>query len=80
MRLSDDDTGTVIQSTMAMISGVGVKDGVLYIIGTHGDDHLLINLDSEGFKVHADFLPDSGHIRTVSRNEALGSDLHIARP
>ncbi len=66
VRLSDDDTGTVIQSTMAMISGVGVKDGVLYIIGTHGDDHLLINLDSEGFKVHADFLPDSGHVRTVS--------------
>lgn len=64
--LSDDDAGTVIQSTMAMISGVGVKDGVLYVIGTHGNDHLLINRDSEGFKVHADFLPDSGHVRTVS--------------
>jgi Ca2+-binding RTX toxin-like protein len=66
VRLSDDDAGTVIQSTMAMISGVGVKDGVLYVIGTYGDDHLLINRNSEGFKVHADFLPDSGHVRTVS--------------
>jgi Ca2+-binding RTX toxin-like protein len=66
VRLSDDDAGTVIQSTMAMISGVGVKDGVLYVIGTHGDDHLLINRDSEGFKVHADFLLGSGHVRTVS--------------
>jgi Ca2+-binding RTX toxin-like protein len=66
VRLSDDDSGTAIQSTSATISGVGVKDGVLYVIGTHGNDHLLINRDSEGFKVHADFLPDSGHVRTVS--------------
>jgi Ca2+-binding RTX toxin-like protein len=64
--LSDDDAGAVTGSATAAIAGVGVKDGVLFIIGTHGDDHLLINRDSEGIKIHADFLPDYGHIRTVA--------------
>jgi PKD repeat protein len=66
VNLLDDDTGVAMESTMATITGVGVRDDVLYVIGTHGDDHLLINRDSEGFKVHADFLPECGHVRTIS--------------
>ena len=65
VNLSDDDTGAAMESTMAAITGVGVKDGVLYVIGTRGEDRLIINRDSEGFKVHADFLPDGGHVRTI---------------
>jgi RHS repeat-associated protein len=64
VNLSDDDSGSIKHSTRSVIMGVGVKDGVLYVIGTHGDDHVSIDRESQEFKVQADFLPESGHFRT----------------
>lgn len=42
--LSDDDGGTVIQSTSTMIVGVGLVGNTLYIIGTNSNDKLEIDL------------------------------------
>jgi hypothetical protein len=64
--LTDDDTGVASTTTTAIVTGVGVNNGVLYVIGTSADDHVTVNQQGNGlYKVHADFLPD-GNFRTVS--------------
>lgn len=42
--LEDDDTGTAQASTTAIITGVGVQNGQLQIIGTDGKDKVSVNL------------------------------------
>ncbi len=62
MTLTDDDGGSVIQTTTAIITGAGVHNGVLQIIGTGGDDHVTVNKQGNGlFKVHADFFGRRRH-------------------
>ncbi len=57
--LSDDDLGADTSSVLAVVSGVGLHEGVLQIIGTSEDDHVSINQTGNGtLKVHADFLVD----------------------
>jgi hypothetical protein len=71
----DDDGGSTTQTTKAVISGVGVQNGVLYVIGTNGGDHVSVNRQGKGkIKVHADYLPD-GNFKTV---DAAGVDNIIA--
>jgi hypothetical protein len=58
--LTDDDTGKDVEQTLAIITGVGVLNGQLQIVGTDHDDHVTVNRTGNGlYKVHADFLPDS---------------------
>jgi len=61
LALNDDDGGMTTATAMAVISGVGVVDNVLYVIGTNDNDHIEISLTQERtqFKVTADFLADS---------------------
>lgn len=57
--IADDDTGSDSYSTTAFVTGAGVLDGVLYIVGTSQDDHVSINKQGNGLlRVHADFLPE----------------------
>ena len=57
--LTDDDTGTATADTTAVVTGVGLNDGVLYLIGTSGNDGVSINgFKKEFLKVHATFIPD----------------------
>src|SRR5437868_10869514 len=64
--LVDDDTGATSADTTAVITGVGIHDGVLQIIGTHGDDHVTVNQQGKGsVKVHASFITDRGGTRTL---------------
>ncbi|GAA5508449.1 PKD domain-containing protein [Novipirellula caenicola] len=58
--VSDDDTGAAAPaSTLAVVSGVGLQNGVLQIIGTSEDDHVSLNQTGNGtLKVHADFIPE----------------------
>jgi len=45
-------------TTTAVITGVGLVDGTLYVIGTPDADHVTVNKQGNGLlKVHADFLP-----------------------
>jgi hypothetical protein len=63
----DDDGGasrTFV--TAVLIAGVGVSDGVLYVVGTEDADHITVNRQGNSwFKVHADFLT-SHNFKTVS--------------
>ena len=58
--LTDDDTGTVQSATLAVITGVGINNGVLYIVGTNDadGDHVSVNgVGRNSIRVHADFIP-----------------------
>ena len=53
------------QTTTAIITGAGVHNGVLQIIGTKRNDHVTVNQQGNGlFKVHADFF--ATNFRTYS--------------
>ncbi len=63
--LTDDDTGGDAAAAAAVISGAGVHDGVLQIIGTRGNDRVKINQQGNGtMKVHAGFLNARGKQRS----------------
>jgi hypothetical protein len=58
--LTDDDTGQTTDRTFALITGVGILDGQLQVVGTKGADDVLINLMGNGtFQAHATFIKDS---------------------
>ena len=58
LTLSDDDSGASSRTTQALVVGAGVRDGVLHVVGTGGDDHVAINAVGTGwYRVHADFFP-----------------------
>lgn len=46
--VTDDDGGSVTQSTSAVVQGVGVVNGVLYIIGTDGKDIVDVRESNQG--------------------------------
>lgn len=58
--VEDDDSGAApVADTLAVVSGVGLQDGVLQIIGTSEADHVTLNQTGNGtLKVHADFIPE----------------------
>lgn len=59
--LTDDDTGTDQATTLAVITGIGVNNGVLYIVGTNDSDgdHVSVNAFGQGqVRVHSDFVPE----------------------
>jgi large repetitive protein len=56
--LTDDDGGTTTATTRVYVSGVGLHNGVLTIVGTAGADAVHLNQQGNGgLKVHANFLP-----------------------
>jgi Ca2+-binding RTX toxin-like protein len=58
--LTDDDTGQTAARTFALITGVGILDGQLQVVGTKQADDVTINLTGDGnFVAHASFLRDS---------------------
>ena len=57
--LTDDDTGTATADTTAVVTGVGLNDGVLYIIGTSDADEVSVNkFNKDNLKVHATFIAE----------------------
>jgi Ca2+-binding RTX toxin-like protein len=68
--LTDDDGGSVTQSPTEIVTGVGVKDGVLYIVGTDRNDDVKVSRTGNGLiKVQADFLTERCHVRTFKAAE-----------
>jgi len=56
----DDDTGSHQASTLAVITGVGLSNGILYVIGSAIDD--MVHIQKTGtdvIKVHASFIPEA---------------------
>jgi hypothetical protein len=68
--LDDDDSGSFVLSTTAVITGAGLApDGTLVIIGTSGDDEVTVNRQGNGIiKVHTDFLP-TGNFKTFDADD-----------
>lgn len=58
--LVDDDTGRTTARTVALVTGVGILDGQLQVVGTRGSDSVTVNQTGDGqFQMHASFLKDS---------------------
>jgi Ca2+-binding RTX toxin-like protein len=63
--LADDDGYSTHHWTTALITGAGVHDRVLHVVGTEGDDRVHVSRWWKGnYKVHANFLTDRCHFRT----------------
>jgi Ca2+-binding RTX toxin-like protein len=59
LTVTDDDTGTGQSATLAVITGVGLNNGVLYVIGSSEDDTAHIQQTGGGaIKVHASFIDE----------------------
>ncbi|MEQ1906027.1 MAG: PKD domain-containing protein [Pirellulaceae bacterium] len=67
LTLTDDDTGIAVSDTIAVVTGVGLNNGVLYVIGSPTNDTVSINQTGRGsVKVHASFIPEEFRSYPVS--------------
>lgn len=67
LTLTDDDGGTMVKTAQAVISGAGVINGVLYVIGTDRSDRVTINAGNGLFNVHSDFYPSGAPFKTFGQ-------------
>ena len=59
LTVTDDDTGEHQATTLAVITGVGLNNGVLYVIGSAGDDSAHVQMvGQDTIRVHASFIPE----------------------
>jgi hypothetical protein len=70
LSVTDDDTGVATATATAIVTGVGLSNGTLYVIGSSEKDH--VNLNEAGqtrVKVNADFIskPREFDIAAVSQ-------------
>jgi hypothetical protein len=73
----DDDTGTTVATTTAVVMGAGVNNGVLQVVGTDGDDQVTLNQQGNGsFNVHAGFFRE-GPFRTFDIGGVLGIAMYF---
>ena len=82
--VTDDDTGSHELSTLAVITGVGLNNGVLYVVGDDVDNHVNVHeVGTDEIRVHADFIPephrtfDLGQVDQIIAYLCEGSD-HMA--
>ena len=60
LTVTDDDTGTHQATTLAVITGVGLNNGVLYVIGSADDDAAHVHMvGNDTIRVHASFIPEA---------------------
>ncbi len=74
--LTDNHDGSTTGTTFALVTGAGVQDGVLNIIGTTRDDHVQVNQRDDGqLKVAASFFAGP-HVRSF---DAAGIERIVVR-
>jgi hypothetical protein len=70
--LTDDDTGSDTATTQVLISGAGVLNGKLYVIGTNNGDQIHVNEQGTGqTKVNTDFLAASKSFANASFSQII---------
>jgi hypothetical protein len=81
VRVSDDasPSGVAVATTQAIVTGVGLRNGVLEVVGTNTDDRVTLSLDKKGtLKVKTDFVPDavfsSSSVREIRAYSGAGKD------
>lgn len=62
--VTDDDGSSVTETTSAVVQGVGVVDGVLYVIGTNGDDVVKLREKNHGTQLRVKTKFDGGSTTT----------------
>ncbi|MGN6133949.1 MAG: hypothetical protein ACTHOU_05575, partial [Aureliella sp.] len=67
LTLTDDDGGTIVTTAQADITGAGVNNGILYVIGTDHDDQVTINAAKDTYKVHSNFYPSGAPFKTFDQ-------------
>ncbi len=53
--ITDDDTGEVSDTTLAVVTGVGINGGVLQVVGTNGDDKVHVKRIRDEIDVASSF-------------------------
>ena len=81
LRLSDDaqPAGVALASSQVFVTGVGLHNGILQIVGTNGDDRVRITADNKGaIRIQGDVVKDavfSGtSVREIRATLGLGRD------
>jgi Ca2+-binding RTX toxin-like protein len=70
LTVTDDDGGSRSATSIAMVTGVGINNGELQIVGTADDDHVLVgHLFRSSLFVTAGFLPGILHTRIFDPDE-----------
>jgi hypothetical protein len=59
--LKDDDDATVVANAIAFVTGVGIRNGILQVIGTSGVDHVVTVKQLDGCLLISSLVP--GHLR-----------------
>ena len=69
LTLTDDDRGSDVELTTAVVTGAGINNNILQIVGTNEDDNVFINLTGKGhLRVHTDFFND-GSFRNFNQSD-----------
>ena len=55
LTVTDDDTGRSVSTTLAVITGAGVNEGVLEIVGSNTSDMVTVSNGESGYEVDASF-------------------------
>jgi Ca2+-binding RTX toxin-like protein len=70
LTVTDDRGGSAQQSTRVYVGGAGIRGGVIYVVGTSGDDSIYVIQSSAQVLVSAPFLP--GHRRRFRSSGVSG--------
>jgi Ca2+-binding RTX toxin-like protein len=87
--LTDDDTGTAMTTTTAVVTGIGINNGVMQIVGSNDNDQVAIYREWNGnYLIVADFLNTVGTYRrfnaadftSIEATLCVGNDLMTMTP
>jgi PKD repeat protein len=67
LTLTDEDGGVDTQTTTAFITGAGIHNGVLQIVGSRGNDYVVVLELVDQYLIVGDIVPQ--HLRTFSRSD-----------
>jgi hypothetical protein len=86
LTVKDDDQGSTSATATAVVTGAGVNNGVLQVVGSAGDDHAIVSQLADGrFVVTGDFLKnpwqprilDAAGVERVDMLLGQGNDLGL---
>lgn len=77
--VTDDDGASVSATTSAVVQGVGLVDGVLYVIGTSGDDVVVIKERQRGSVLRVRTKLDGGqtHVADFDFDDVERIEMHL---
>ena len=77
VHLADKDGGADTAASVVMATGARVHDGVLQVVGTRANDHVLISKSWKEIRVVADFLPGWWHVESFAVANVASIDVFL---